>query len=259
MADGPSNELVRKDQVWLKIEHLPTRISIVFQKKHFSLWKSLSRKKGRDTKPRPAVWHNRHHFGVGVTLPPPASAFGSPGARSYTLGHQMTTCSTGSLCTWCCRKDGEIRSFLNHRSLDESQQTSLLVFAFYSFRKSRAIGNFLPPLANLVICKVLFSKWSACFVTWGIYRWNPSEGSTLSINNPTATKRNAHISEGPFLLSGQGWSFECAPQTNRAIRACLGLNWGVYHPTQWFLFHMRLLIMKRNLPHPIVIMKCSFV
>lgn len=67
VADGPSNELVRKDQVWLKIEHFPTRISITFQEKQFSLWKSLSRKKGRDSEHPRTARHSRRHCGAGVS------------------------------------------------------------------------------------------------------------------------------------------------------------------------------------------------
>lgn len=142
VADGPSNELVRKDQVWLKIEHFPTRISITFQEKQFSLWKSLSRKKGRDSEHPRTARHSRRHCGAGVT--PAASAFTSPGTRTHTLGHPTTNAAPGPWCIWGCRKDGDIGqgSFLNHHSLDESQQTSMLEFALYSFRKSRAIGKF---------------------------------------------------------------------------------------------------------------------
>lgn len=86
--------------------------------------------------------------------------------------------------------------------------------------------------------KVLFSKLNACFMTSGIQRWNESEGTNLSTNNPTVTKRNTCISKGPFLLLGQVWSFSVLFSTvpSRAVSACLVLNKGVYPTTQWFLF-----------------------
>lgn len=202
--------------------------------------------------------HNRRHFGAGVTPPAPASAFGSeeshPGTSNHHVQHKVPVHLV-------------LQKGWGHltRIFPEPPQPGWVSANFTArvcslfFQKEQSYRQILQHLVNLVICKVLYPKVNACFVTLWIYRWNISEGSTLSINNPTATKRNAHISKGPFLILGQGWSFEYAPQPSRAIRACLGLNKGAHPTTHWFLFCMRLLIVKRNLPHFIVLMKCYFI
>lgn len=126
------------------------------------------------------------------------------------------------------------------------------------FQKEQSYGQFLQHLANLVVCKVFFSKLNACFVTLWIYRWNTSEGSALSINNPqqqreiTYQQRSVSSPRARLVL----WVCSSAQQNNQGFsgfkQRCLS-----YNPV--ILSHMRLLIMKRNLPPFIILMKCSFI
>lgn len=238
-------------------------MSIAFQEKQFSLWRSLSRKEGRQRPRAPSCRAAQQAaFRSGVTppaQPQPSAPWGEKshlGTSNHHTQHKVPL-PLGLQKGW-----GHLARIFPEppqpRWVSANFAARVCSLFFQKEQSYRQI-QILWHLANLVICEVFFPKLNACFVTLWIYRWNISEGSTVSINNPRATKTNAHISKGPFLLLGQGWSLGCAPQPSRATRASLGLNKGAHPTTQWFLFHMRLLIVKRNLPHFIVLMKCSFI
>lgn len=105
-------------------------------------------------------------------------------------------------------------ALLSHCSPDESQQTSLQVFALYSFGKSRTVSNICVPWQ--IQC---YANWSTSLKTESLvcdFRDLEVEciqgGLIYPQIIPQLTKRNVHISKGLLLLSGQVWSFQYAPQ-----------------------------------------------